>query len=339
MKDIETVICGYYGFENLGDELLAQVVVSLYGRNNISPDKLAILSSSPDKTATALGITAVNRWNPIRVWKVLRRSRTLILGGGGLFQDSTSLRSSLYYWGVIRMALLAGCRVWMFGQSVGPFRTRRAAFLARDAIGKCRVRVVRDETSMKILEKWGMSCSVVPDPVIALPSHLAGREGKEYVLVNIRPWADGSIPEKVFTEAVGISKRTGLPLKVVAMAPEDEILARHYLLSSEGCDMEVERAANLADILRIWRGAAFAFGMRLHFCIISVLSGVPCLAVPYDPKVDGFCASYGVPVWDMQTTPEVKSLQDRLPQGNLMDEAEKIEIIFARSLKEVGNLP
>lgn len=339
MKDIEAVICGYYGFENLGDELLAQVVVSLYSRNNISPDKLAILSSSPDKTATALGITAVNRWDPIRVWKILRSSRTLILGGGGLFQDSTSIRSSLYYWGVIRMALLAGCRIWMFGQSVGPFRTKGVAFLARNAIGKCRVRVVRDDPSKKILEKWNLPCSMVPDPVMALHKDLAGKEGNEYILVNVRPWTDGSIPERVLAEALGISKRTGLPLRVVAMAPEDEILAHRYLSSIGKRDIKVERAADLADIIHIWRRAAFAFGMRLHFCIISALSGVPCLAVPYDPKVDGFCALYDVPVWDMQTPPEVKSLQDKLPQGNLLDEVEKIETIFARSLKEVRDLP
>lgn len=339
MKDIEAVICGYYGFDNLGDELLAQVVVSLYGRNEVPPDKLAILSSSPDKTASVLGIIAVDRWDPLRVWKVLRRSRTLILGGGGLFQDSTSPRSSLYYWGVIKMALLAGCRVWMFGQSVGPFRTRGAALLARNAIGNCRVRVVRDRSSMKILEKWDLSCSMVPDPVMALSADLAGREGNEYVLVNVRPWADGRIPEKVFTQALDISKRTGLPLRVVAMAPEDEIFAHRYLSSAGKGHIKVERAVSLADIIRIWKGAAFAFGMRLHFCIISVLSGVPCLAVPYDPKVDGFCASYGVPVWDMQTPPEVKSLQDMLPQGNLLKEVEKVETIFARSLKEVRDLP
>lgn len=37
--------------------------------------------------------------------------------------------------------------------------------------------------------------------------------------------------------------------------------------------------------------------MRLHFCILSVLVGLPLLGVPYDPKVAGLAEGVGFPLW------------------------------------------
>lgn len=336
--EFEAVLFGYYGFGNLGDELLARAILSLYEKNGISGERIAILSADPEKSSAYLGIHSVDRWDVLGVWNLLRKSRTLLLGGGGLFQDSTSIRSCFYYWGVIRMALLAGCRVWMFGQSIGPFNSKLARFLARDGIGRCKVRVVRDRPSMDILIDWGQNAHMVPDPVLGLaPDRTETSEGK-YLLVNIRPWVDPDIPEKVFSCALEISSRERIPLRIVAMAPEDAKLAQHYISLKGIRNMEIEKAWDWKDVSRIWKGAKFAFGMRLHFCVLSSLSGIPCLAVPYDPKVEGFCSSHAMSMWDMQNYPDLKTLQGEPSQGMLLAECRAIEEIFSRSLKEVGDL-
>lgn len=336
--EFEAVLFGYYGFGNLGDELLAQEILSLYEKNCISAERIAILSADPEKSSADLGIHSVNRWNILDVWKLLRKSRTLLLGGGGLFQDSTSIRSCFYYWGVIRMALLAGCRVWMFGQSIGPFNSRLARFLARDAIERCKVRVVRDHPSMDILVEWGQHAQMVPDPVLGLVPDGTATSGGGYLLVNIRPWGDADIPESVFSCALEISSREGMPLRIVAMAPEDAELAQHYLSMKGIQNMNIERACDWKDVSRIWKGAKFAFGMRLHFCILSRLNGIPCLAVPYDPKVEAFCSSHAMSMWDMQSYPDLRTLREEPTQGMLFAERRSIEEIFSRSLKEVGDL-
>lgn len=336
--EFEAVLCGYYGFANLGDELLAQEMLSLYEKNCISRERIAILSADPEKSSADLGIHSVNRWDVLDVWKLLRKSRTLLLGGGGLFQDSTSIRSCFYYWGVIRMALLAGCRIWMFGQSIGPLNSRLARFLARDAIGRCKVRVVRDSPSIDILSEWGQHAQMVPDPVLGLATNRTEISEGRYLLVNIRPWVDPDIPERVLSCALEISSREGIPLRIVAMAPEDEKLAQHYISMKGIQNMKIESAWDLKDVSRIWKGAKFAFGMRLHFCILSRLNGIPCLAVPYDPKVEGFCSSHAMSMWDMQNYPDLKTLQGEPSQGMLFAESRAIEEIFSRSLKEVGDL-
>ncbi|HRX27120.1 MAG TPA: polysaccharide pyruvyl transferase family protein, partial [Aminivibrio sp.] len=122
------VLCGYYGFGNLGDELLASALVEAFEKIGVPRDELAILSASPADTERSLSLRAVNRWKTTEVFRLLRESDTLLLGGGGLFQDVTSVRSSAYYWGMIRLASLAGALPWAVGQSVGPFRTLSGMF-------------------------------------------------------------------------------------------------------------------------------------------------------------------------------------------------------------------
>ena len=57
--EFEAVLFGYYGFANLGDELLAQEMLSLYEKNCISRERIAILSADPEKSSADLGIHSV----------------------------------------------------------------------------------------------------------------------------------------------------------------------------------------------------------------------------------------------------------------------------------------
>jgi len=330
----EAAICGYYGFGNLGDELLADVIVSLYRKNGIGSDRLTILSANPESSSAFLKIPSTNRWNPVEVWRTLRQSKTLILGGGGLFQDSTSVKSCLYYWGIIRMASAAGCIPWMFGQSVGPFGKRISEFLAEDAVGKCKIKVVRDSRSMDVLKNWGCSASLIPDPVLALrvPD---SRPGGKYLLVNIRPWGDGTLPEKVLSCALKISSNFNIPIRIVAMAPEDENLAKE-LTSKKSLDhVGICRINTLKDVLGVWEDAAFAFGMRLHFCVLSFLSGLPCMGIPYDPKVEQFCRSHSLLLWNMFDLPEIDVLRKKPSRNKLEEERAIIMESFNGSFEEV----
>jgi polysaccharide pyruvyl transferase WcaK-like protein len=57
----------------------------------------------------------------------------------------------------------------------------------------------------------------------------------------------------------------------------------------------LERSANYLDILSLTANLDLAIGMRLHFLIFSSLFGVPLVGIPYDPKVNRFLQSIGLP--------------------------------------------
>ncbi len=297
-RRFDVALCGYYGFGNLGDELLAQATVSLLEDNGVPRKRIVILSGDVAGTCRSFGTFAVDRWNPFRVLAALRESRTLLLGGGGLFQDSTSVRSSLYYWGIVRMARMVKCRPWCFGQSVGPLKGKLVRYLARDALSACERRGVRDRLSLEILDAWGLSAVLSPDLVFGLQVFSPGRPAEsDILLLNIRPWGE-SLPERLADKTMEYARQNGLKIRGIAMAEEDaktmEQLEKRGLLELAG----IERLHSFEDCSRAWPGTcAGAVGMRLHFCILTALAGLPLLAVPYDPKVSGLAETLGIPTW------------------------------------------
>jgi polysaccharide pyruvyl transferase CsaB len=298
-RRFEVALCGYYGFGNLGDELLAQSAVRLLEQCGVQRPRIIVLSNDAAETERFLGTSAVNRWDLRAVFTALRESRTLLLGGGGLFQDSTSFRSPVYYWSLVRMAKLVDCLPWCFGQSVGPLNGKLARVLARDALALCRKRGVRDRFSLEELNNWGLDAFLSPDLVFGLePFPVAGEAGGTRMILNIRPWKNG-LPERLAENAQEYARALGLSIRGISLAEEDtrtmEDLARRGLVEFEGIDRWDPRKR---DSLVFPEGCRKAVGMRLHFCILSAMAGIPLLAVPYDPKVLGFAEILGVPTWN-----------------------------------------
>lgn len=333
-RRFDVALCGYYGFGNLGDELLAKAAIALLGECGVPKGRIVVLSKDPEGTTRSLGTASVDRWSPGKVLSALKESRTLLLGGGGLFQDSTSVRSSLYYWGVVRLARLANCHPWCFGQSVGPFRGKMARFLAREALAACEKRVVRDRFSLRILNEWGLKAEIAPDLVFGLDLFEGERPTRaKTLLVNIRPWKD-SLPERLAAAVGDYARREGLELKGIAMAEEDAQtmagLESKGLMDLKGIDL----LSSPGDCSLAWPGQCVgAVGMRLHFCILTVLAGISLLAVPYDPKVTGFAESLDVPIWNAA---EPVSLVPPLFLSKIPRMKEDVEKVFRETYLSFG---
>ena len=63
MKKYKAAVLGYYGFGNLGDELLLTACIEMFGRCGVSRESLVILSNNPAETSRNFGVDAVNRWS------------------------------------------------------------------------------------------------------------------------------------------------------------------------------------------------------------------------------------------------------------------------------------
>ena len=258
-----------------------------------------MLSASPKESARAHGIFSVSRWSPRAVFRILRRSETLLLGGGGLFQDVTSLRSSLYYWGVLRLALLAGARPWCAGQSVGPFLTKGGRLLARSALRSCSVRGVRDGRSAELLAAWGMDSIVTCDPVFSLTPPLASSRPGSVLLVNIRPWK-ADFARRTAEESARLASSRSLSLTGFALAAEDagvmEELRRSGVFPAERIVLlDADNWASESG--RLFSDAEGVVAMRFHASLLALLFGKPLTAVAYDPKVESLASEWSLPSW------------------------------------------
>ncbi|WP_347712898.1 polysaccharide pyruvyl transferase CsaB [uncultured Fretibacterium sp.] len=292
-------LAGYYGFGNLGDELLAGASLEALERAGVGRGSVVMLSNDPEGSRRAFGVDSVSRWRLRGVVSALRSSETLLLGGGGLFQDGTSLRSCLWYWGLVRLALICGAVPWALGQSIGPLRSAGARWLTRDALRACRVLHLRDAPSMEWADRLGLSAVRGGDLALTLKipraaGEDAGRteEKTGRLLLNLRPSPDA---DRFARLAAPLAADFPGEVVGVALSGEDEILLGAMKGAGRLRLDRVERVAGLEEAARLWPGASAAVGMRLHFAVLSALWGTPLAVLPYDPKVEAFARGVGVP--------------------------------------------
>ena len=285
MKKYKAAILGYYGFGNLGDELLLTACLEMFGRCGVNRDSLVILSNNPAETSRNFGVDAVNRWSFRESVKAFRNSETLLLGGGGIFQDTSSVKSCVWYWGMMRLARFCGCKVWALGQSIGPLKSGVSRMLAGNALKACKILHVRDENSYTLAKSLGCSNIVKGcDLVMTLKPQVSYSHKYGYILVNLRPCKNLDSFVKIIAPHLKDSRVVGAALS------DEDIDALGVLGLSE-----IVRVNSFDGACELLSGAVCAVGMRLHFGVLSRIFRTPLAMMPYAPKVSGFAEQSGVP--------------------------------------------
>lgn len=300
------LISGYYGFGNLGDEALLRVIVSQI-RSRHPYAEIDVLSASPQDTAHELRVDASPRWDAKAVRAAIDKADVVISGGGGLLQNATSLRSLVYYAGILRAAGRAQRKSMIFAQSVGPLDFWGRALVKECCKSVCAA-TVRDSASARLLAPLlpaSITLEQTADPVFL---YEAEEEEIDLSAEGIGPHSDPLV-------IVSVRKATGMKdrLDVVARAV-DRFAAAHgarvaFLPIGGAPDAEVSTlvirkcksapvllpACTLERAANIIRRAKAVVGMRLHALILAARYGIPFLAIPYDPKVSALCDDLAYP--------------------------------------------
>lgn len=235
-KKYRAAILGYYGFGNLGDDLLLEACLAMFKRCGVSREEVIVLTNAPEGSDGP----AVNRWRMSEVVRALRESETLLLGGGGLFQDSTSVKSCVWYWCMVKLAKMLGSKVWAIGQSVGPLRSRVGRMLAGNALRECEVVQVRDEGSYERALEFGCRRVILGTDIVMT---MGGEE--------VSGVAEGqSVSESLRLR--GIGEDTGVT--------EGQLLTEAIRLPRMAEDTGVPEGLSLTEALRL-RGISEATGV------------------------------------------------------------------------------
>ena len=299
MPDLRIVLSGYYGFGNLGDEALLAIIVGQL-RARYAGCTIDVLSATPDETARTYGVEATPRMDLGAVRRAIDRADVVLSGGGGLLQNVTSLKSLLYYAGVIRTGIRAKKKTMIFAQSVGPLDFWGKSVVREFCRGVSRA-TVRDERSRALLGPLlpGTRVERTADPVFlfepgAEPLDLAaeglGPSNDPLVVVSVRRWTGGDATASATAHAVDrLGERYGarvafLPLGGPADAEASTVVIRRCRTSPV-----LLPDYPLAQAAQVIGQAQLVIGMRLHALIIAARLGIPFLAIPYDPKIEALC--------------------------------------------------
>jgi polysaccharide pyruvyl transferase CsaB len=305
------LLSGYYGFGNLGDEALLAIIVAQL-RTRYPYAEIDVLSATPEETAHDFGVEATPRADLACVKRAIERADVVLSGGGGLLQNTTSLKSLLYYAGIIRSAIRTGRKTMIFAQSIGPLD-----FIGKQTVRECckglQAATVRDERSREMLAPLLGSTPVerTADPVFlfdfeeadARPAGLSelGPESDPLVVVSVRKTAN-------FTDGMGriataVDRLAALGARVVFLpfgGASDAEASTAIIRRCRSTPLLLP-VDDLAGAARLIARARLVIGVRLHALILAVRFGVPFLAVPYDPKVNGLCDDVGYPLAPLWT--------------------------------------
>lgn len=312
---MRVLLSGYYGYGNLGDDALLEIIIARL-RARFGSIGIEVLSATPEQTAAQLGVDAVDRWNRAAIREAIGRADVVLSGGGGLLQTATSIRSVLYYGSVLRGAVRARKMSMIFAQSIGPL----------DTLGKFAVRylcrgisraTVRDERSRALLQRLLPEVHVerTADPVFLYDppaqSDLAAQgldpQSGPYALVSVRKIPSSRDGVQLFARAVDrLSEAHGLRVAFLPLGGASDAEASTTIIRACKSAPMLLPEAPLDRAAAIIAGASVLVGMRLHAVILAARFAVPFLAVPYDPKVRALCDDLAYPLealWTPGTPP------------------------------------
>jgi len=167
----QVVLCGYYGFHNVGDDLLLR----------------AYQEALPRKGYARVFVLSARRCS-LRALCALRRGYDLILGGGNLLQDGTSARSLRFY---LSMAARAHGRIEIHG-GFGPLSCKGER-ACRPLLLKAHTLLCRTEEDLRIAQRLGaqsahLSCDMAL--TLAFPPKIKG----ESILLAFKAPTEEKVP-------------------------------------------------------------------------------------------------------------------------------------------------
>ncbi|NLW08026.1 MAG: polysaccharide pyruvyl transferase CsaB [Clostridia bacterium] len=339
------VISGYYGFNNTGDEAVLYSMVQAL--RSLEPGLgITVLSQRPQQTAAALGVEAVNRWQPAAVAEAIRQADLFISGGGSLFQDVTGPKSLCYYAGLITLARTLGKPAMCYAQGLGPLKRSWSRRLAAKVLDGMQLITLRDSESRQLLVELGVNkppVYVTADPVLGLePETMDLQPGLDrwrqfelsgpVVGISVRSWpVAATFWQELAAAADGLVAGGWQVVFLPFQFPADVEACRQVARLMHQPSLVIREKMSLPTIMAIIGKLQFLIGMRLHALILAAVMGVPFMALSYDPKVAAFARSMEQALLVSLSGVTASSLQEmlRVALGNREEQAQRVQAAAA----------
>lgn len=302
MQPNNILIIGNYGAGNLGDDaIFAGIISDLHNigyKGEISllhsgfPSSKDIYSDFATDVLVPSGLRS--RFKKNDTFDLIKKADLVILGGGGLFVDTESIKAPLIWYTQAMACVKLGIPYICYSQSVGPLHSFISRFLTRRVFNNAQAIHVRDNESLNLLRRLGVNkeITVSTDSALSWSANQKKSEKKDIFLLSLRKWekkTDNSW-KKIIYECEDYSKANGLTLKLIPMDLRDETELK--MLRSTG--LEVLSPKSVTDVVRIISESKILCSMRLHASILALGLGTPVLSISYSTKVKSFIETLGI---------------------------------------------
>ena len=304
MNRIKAVLCGYYGMGNAGDEAL---LVSLL---QMLPESVLpiVLSGDPKTTKKQYGVASCDRKSTFTILNALQQSDVFIWGGGSLMQDATSMKSPIYYAGLMALAQQRGLKTIAWAQGIGPLNRSLTRWLTKQVLLGCEGISVRDTVSARLLNSWQIDPILAPDPVWALQSEAVPSLkdiSRPIVAVNLRshPLLTKERLETIVKAIKDFQERTETYILLVPFQPAKDRAIADSISAQLDRNNRILTFDDPKKLKGLFRQVKMAIAMRLHSLIMAAAEGCSCFALSYDPKVTRLMSEASLPGYELANLP------------------------------------
>ncbi len=302
-------VVGYYGYGNTGDDdLLAQTVKII---RSVDPNAtISVAFPKHPRSPLPVGTTAVQRFSPFPVIRAIWTADALVFGGGGIFQDQTSIKSLLYYVSIVVIAASLRRPVFLLGQGVSKPHRKISAFLIKLAMSRCYWIGCRDNDSLMELRKMSSPNvgTLTGDLAFAFRNPVLHPAHRPYIALSIRhpnqpiDWTPlrHFINEKEY-RVIGLSFES----------PNDDDAIHALFETTEKSPPQIIELQNQFPKAPLDLGIPeLVIAMRYHACVWAALNGIPFLAIAYDDKVISIANELGQPAIDLRAPNSTTTLSE-----------------------------
>jgi polysaccharide pyruvyl transferase CsaB len=313
------LIAGYFGFGNTGDEAI--LAATLQNLRRLQPDlEFCVVSGNPDNTKKLHEVSSILWTDLPAIIQNARECDLMLLGGGGIFNDywgenpATLLTKDhggiTFYGGFPVLANLLEKPLMLYSVGVGPVITESGKDLTRLSFEFGNVATIRDVESLDVLKSLGIpveNIQVTADEAfnLSVDEHRSRQvfleaqisQADPVVGVCLRNWdLDG---ESKWQRPVSAALDKFIEEKdctVVFIPFQNDLTSQ--LTNDLSAAKEVYAGMVHSDKALILSGdyppdvmagitaqCDLIVGMRLHSLIFAAMSGIPSVALIYDPKV------------------------------------------------------
>ncbi len=317
----KVLISGYYGFKNFGDEAILSVLVSHL--KEIGAD-ITVFSSDTVYTAKKYSVNSVRSFYMPDVLKEIQNTDVLISGGGSLLQDVTSLKSLVYYSFIIALALLFNKKVIIFAQGIGPVNNKFAQFIVKNLLKHCSYVTVRDNDSLKLLNKWNVKSELVCDPIFSM--NLRPKTENGVVGIQLRDFKTMNLNLLHKLALLVVTKFSDKKVEIYSLQEALDLdLCKRFesVLHAFNPDLKTEIVTD--NIIEKVSRLEYLIAMRFHAVLVALKCGVKTCAINYDIKVEKLANEASIPLISMdakENLEEVYSKMINLSKNDLLRFAE-----------------
>ena len=261
----KVLLCGYFGYGNMGDEATLAGALGYLGNFGLSVT-VAYSAAGDFGEYGSLGAKKCKRLSPYPMLKAIDECDAVIFSGGNHFENESSRRSLLYYSLLALAAERRGKPTLMLASGLGEMRAGIDRAIARAVLAKfsfAGLRTIGDIREGREL----LGCQVVsmPDLALSLPV-ISEKKERSFAII---PRRDSAV---MLDKARALRSLGLVPVVIPLFIDEDATAARGF---GEALGCEVFISQNTDEIRRRISQMRLTLTERLHGAVFSLTASTP----------------------------------------------------------------